>query len=96
MPETGLRIVDLEELMHNLTEPEEREPNESEYLQMANDCRDRIEQKNKIIAEMQKKFIMIYTFITRYMETDDPPFIEEAKLLIDEALVNFLNIESKD
>jgi len=96
MPETGLRIVDLEELMHNLTEPEEREPNESEYLQMANDCRDRIEQKNKIIAEMQKKFIMIYTFITRYMETDDPPFIEEAKLLIDEALAIFLNIQSKD
>jgi len=94
MPETGLRIVDLEDLMKNLTDFEE--PNESEYLKLANDCKNRIEQKNEIIAEMQKKFIMIYTFITRYMETDDTPFIEEAKLLIDDALVNFLNIQSKD
>ena len=81
MSESELRIVDLEELMKNLSEPEEREPNESEYLQMANDCRDRIEAKNKIISEMQKKFIMIYTFITRYMETDDPPFIEESQII---------------
>ena len=96
--ESQLRIVDLEELMNNLTDTEEpkEEPNESEYLQLANDCKNRIAQKNQIIAEMQKKFIMIYTFITRYMETDDTPFIEEAKLLIDEALVNFLNIQSKD
>jgi len=94
MPETGLRIVDLEDLMNNLTDFEE--PKESEYLRLANDCKNRIEQKNEIIAEMQKKIIMIYTFITRYMETDDTPFIEEAKLLIDDALVNFLNIQSKD
>lgn len=94
MSEPELRILDLEELMKNLTDFEE--PNESEYLKLANDCKKRIEQKNEIIAEMQKKFIMIYTFITRYMETDDTPFIEEAKLLIDDALVNFLNIQSKD
>ena len=93
--EVDLNEIVIEDLSESI---EEREPqeNENQYLELAKDCKLRIQKKNEIIGDLQKKIICLYAFIKRYMETDEPAFIEEARLLLDEALTDDIGIQSID
>lgn len=102
--EVDLNDIEIEDISENETNEtiEERKPrekekeNENQYLELANDCKLRIQKKNEIIGDLQKKIICLYAFIKRYMETDEPAFIEEAKLMLDEALTDDIGIQSID
>ncbi len=88
---TGITEVDLDEVIVHFSPSVIT--NENDYLELANDCKNRIAEKNEIISNMKRSFIMLYTFITRYMQTDEDPFLQEAKMIIDECLKNYINIE---
>lgn len=100
--EVNLNDIEIEDISVSETNEsiEEREPrekeNENQYLELANDCKLRIQKKNEIIGDLQKKIICLYAFIKRYMETDEPAFIEEARLMLDEALTDNIGIQSID
>jgi len=95
--EVDLNDIVIEDLSESIEEREPREKeNENQYLELANDCKLRIQRKNEIIGDLQKKIICLYAFIKRYMETDEPAFIEEARLLLDEALTDDIGIQSID
>tara|TARA_R100000988_G_scaffold49776_1_gene24305 strand:- start:394 stop:669 length:276 start_codon:yes stop_codon:yes gene_type:complete len=66
---------------------------ENEYLEMANDFKERMNIKNFIINKLQKKLIVIYGLIDRFMETDDDAFIEETKLILDKVLIQDIGIQ---
>lgn len=95
--EVDLNDIVIEDLSESIEEREPREKeNENQYLELANDCKLRIQRKNEIIGDLQKKIICLYAFIKRYMETDEPAFLEEARLLLDEALTDDIGIQSID
>ncbi len=95
--EVDLNDITIEDISESIEEREPREKeNENQYLELATDCKLRIQKKNEIIGELQKKIICLYAFIKRYMETDEPAFIEEARLLLDEALTDDIGIQSID
>ena len=88
--------IDIDKLLENQEIKEADEKNENDYLTLANDCRNRIQIKNEKIGELQKKIICLYAFIRRFMETEEPAFIEEARLMLDECLIDNIGIQTKD
>lgn len=63
---------------------------------MANDFKERMISKNTDIQNLQKKLILIYALVERYMEVDDPAFLEEARLILDKALIDDLGVQDID
>lgn len=66
---------------------------EKEYLEMAEDCKNRITTKNYTIQKLQKKLILVYSLVERFMDTDDLAFIEEARLILDKVLLEDIGIQ---
>lgn len=76
--------------------PEDNNVTEHQYMEMAEDFKDRMILKNTKIQTLQKKIICIYALIERYMEVDDPAFLEEARDILDKVLVNEIGIQDID
>lgn len=89
-----MNIINIDEI--DIDKMLDEEKTENDYLTLANDCRNRIEEKNKKIGELQKKIICLYAFIRRFMETEELAFIEEARLILDECLIDNIGIQSID
>lgn len=66
---------------------------ENQYIEMAEDFKLRMISKNITIQKLQKKLILIYALVERYMEMDDPAFIEEARYILDKALIDNLGVQ---
>ena len=72
---------------------ENKDITENEYLEMAQDCKFRILSKNRTIQKLQKKLILIYALVERFMEVEDPAFIEEARIILDKILIDDIGIQ---
>ena len=57
---------------------------EQELIELAADCKNRIEEKNELIKDLTKIIFMLYGLIRRGLETDDHAFFEEARSVISE------------
>lgn len=66
---------------------------ENQYIEMAEDFKLRMISKNITIQKLQKKLILIYALVERYMEMDDPAFIEEARYILDKVLIDNLGVQ---
>jgi len=66
---------------------------ENHYLEMSYDFKDRIMEKNKIINKLQKKLIIIYGLIDRYLHNEDLGFIEEVKGILETFLLTNLQLQ---
>ncbi len=66
---------------------------ENELLEMAEDCKNRIREKNRIIRNMKIKIVILFGLIERYMDSQEEGFIEEARLILDKALIEDIGIE---
>lgn len=75
---------------------EEKDVTENQYIEMAEDFKQRMINKNQKIQNLQKKLILIYALVERYMEVDDPAFLEEARLILDKALIDNLGVQDID
>lgn len=66
--EVNLNDIEIEDISVSETNEsiEEREPrekeNENQYLELANDCKLRIQKKNEIIGDLQKK-LFVFTLL---------------------------------
>jgi len=69
---------------------------EQMYIEISNDFRNRIRQKNRIIHELQKKLIILFSLIERFMDTDEQAFIEECRMILDKVLVEDIGIQELD
>lgn len=69
---------------------------EQMYLDMSNDFRNRMKQKNRRIRELQIKLIIIYALVERFMDTGDEAFIEETRLILDKSLNDDIGIQEID
>jgi hypothetical protein len=74
----------------------EKNITENDYIEMANDFKVRMFSKNITIQNLQKKLILIYALVERYMDTDDPAFIEEARLILDKVLIDNIGVQDID
>lgn len=79
-----------------LEEDAEQRITENQYIEMAEDFKKRMISKNITIQKLQKKLILIYALVERYMEMDDPAFIEEARYILDKALIDNLGVQDID
>jgi len=66
------------------------------YLDMADDFKNRMKSKNNIIHNLQKKIILIYGLVERYMEVEDPAFIEETRMVLEKCLIEEIGIQDTD
>ena len=66
------------------------------YLEMADDFKNRMKSKNNIIHNLQKKIILIYGLVERFMEVEDPAFIEETRLVLEKCLIEEIGIQDTD
>lgn len=66
---------------------------ENHYLEMSYDFKERIMEKNKMINKLQKKLIIIYGLIDRYLHNEDLGFIEEVKGILETFLLTNLNLQ---
>lgn len=80
----------------SLEDIEPKNITENDYLEMAEDFKNRIREKNKIIQKLQKKLILIYALVERYMDTEDTAFIEETRYILDKVLIDNIGIQSID
>jgi hypothetical protein len=66
------------------------------YLEMADDFKNRMKSKNNIIHNLQKKIILIYGLVERFMEVEDPAFIEETRMVLEKCLIEEIGIQDTD
>ena len=66
---------------------------ENHYLEMSYDFKERIMEKNKMINKLQKKLIIIYGLIDRYLHNEDLGFIEEVKGILETFLLTNLQLQ---
>jgi len=66
---------------------------ENELLEMAEDCKNRISEKNRIIRNLKIKIIILFGLVERFMDSQEEGFIEEARLILDKALIEDIGIE---
>lgn len=66
---------------------------ENHYLEMSYDFKERIMEKNKIINKLQKKLIIIYGLIDRYLQNEDLGYIEEIKMMLETFLLTNLQLQ---
>ncbi len=66
---------------------------ENHYLEMSYDFKERIKEKNTKINYLQKKLIIIYGLIDRYLQNEDLGYIEEIKCMLDTFLLTNLHIQ---
>ena len=97
----SLLITELTDILNDintesLEHVEPKDITENDYLEMANDFKNRITDKNKLIQKLQKKLILIYALVERYMETEDVAFIEETRFILDKVLIDNIGIQSVD
>jgi len=69
---------------------------EKMYMDMSRDCKNRIILKNKIIHDLQKKIIIIFSLLERYMDEGDEVFLEDAKMILDKSLIENIGIQEID
>ena len=68
-------------------------PTEQDMLELAIDCKNRIEKKNIKISQLTKTLFMLYGLIRRGLEIDDPAFFEESRSVLSEFLLNEYDLE---
>lgn len=92
------QLVDITDAitLEESSQEEQKDVTENQYLEMANDFKERMISKNTDIQNLQKKLILIYALVERYMEVDDPAFLEEARLILDKALIDDLGVQDID
>ena len=88
-----LIIEELIDITDSINSEQEKDITENQYLEMAEDFKERMISKNTAIQNLQKKLILIYALVERFMDTDDPAFIEEARLILDKALIDNLGVQ---
>lgn len=91
-------LTDINDINDNTENDNDKKKNitENDYIEMANDFKIRMFSKNITIQNLQKKLILIYALVERYMELDDPAFIEEARLILDKALIDNIGVQDID
>ena len=57
---------------------------EQDLIELAADCKNRIDKKNELIKDLTKIIFMLYGLIRRGLETSDDAFFEEARSVISE------------
>jgi len=88
--------TDLEEVNINFSVNDEDKIDdtvENHYLEMSYDFKERIKEKNTIINKLQKKLIIIYGLIDRFLHNDDLGYIEEIKMILDNFLITNLHLQ---
>jgi len=85
-----LILEELVDITNSINSEQEKDITENQYLEMAEDFKERMISKNTAIQNLQKKLILIYALVERFMDTDDPAFIEEARLILDKAFIDNL------
>ena len=65
-------------------EADNRNPNENDYIEMANDFSNRMKIKNEKITKCMKVIFVLYGLIRRGLEVEDTAFFEEARGFISE------------
>ncbi len=88
-----LILEELVDITNSINSEQEKDITENQYLEMAEDFKERMISKNTAIQNLQKKLILIYALVERFMDTDDPAFIEEARLILDKALIDNLGVQ---
>jgi len=88
-------ITDITDITENDND-KKKNITENDYIEMANDFKLRMRSKNITIHNLQKKLILIYALVERYMEIDDPAFIEEARLILDKVLIDNIGVQDID
>jgi len=66
---------------------------EKHYLELADDFKNRMKSKNLTIQNLQKKIILIYGLVERYMEVEDPAFIEETRMVLEKSLIEDIGVQ---
>lgn len=66
---------------------------EKSYIEMADDFKNRMMSKNSTIQNLQKKIILIYGLVERFMEVEDPAFIEETRLVLEKCLIEDIGLQ---
>lgn len=66
---------------------------EKSYIEMADDFKNRMMSKNSTIQNLQKKIILIYGLVERFMEVEDPAFIEETRLVLEKSLIEDIGLQ---
>jgi len=66
---------------------------ENAYLEMSHDFRERMKQKNKIINGLQKKIIIIYGLLNRFLVESDFGYIEAVNSILEDLLVESIGIQ---
>lgn len=69
---------------------------ENQYLELSKDCKNRIDDKNKIINDMQKKIIMIWTLLNLYLEEEDEIYLDDLKNILEKSLIENIGIQELD
>ena len=87
-------ILEVERLTEDITDLDNI--TEQMYIEMSQDFRNRIRQKNRIIHELQKKLIILFSLIERFMDTDEHAFIEECRMILDKVLIEDIGIQELD
>jgi len=65
---------------------------ENNYIEMAEDCRKRIEEKNKVIKKLQECILMCWALLTQYSRVGDETYIEDLLDILGEELNNNFRI----
>jgi len=88
-----LILEELVDITNSINSEQEKDITENQYLEMAEDFKERMISKNTAIQKLQKKLSLNYALVERFMDTDDPDFIEEARLILDKTLIDNLGIQ---
>ena len=87
-----MNIIDID-IISEIDLDENKNITEQMYVDMSNDFKDRMKQKNKIIHDLQIKMIIIYALVERFMDTGEEAFIEETRLILDKSLIDEIGIQ---
>ncbi len=66
---------------------------ENHYLEMSYDFKERIMQKNNIINKLQKKLIVIFGLIDRFLDNEDFGYIQEVHDILENFLLTNLKLQ---
>ena len=89
-------MADLQEIDINSVNDDKKHMDdtvESHYLEMSYDFKERIMQKNKIINKLQKKLIVIFGLIDRFLDNEDFGYIQEVHDILENFLLTNLKLQ---
>jgi len=69
---------------------------EGELLEMSNDFKDRIKEKNKEIAKLKHFILIVYSFITITHQSEDYYLINPINRMLKDKINEFMGIDAED